>query len=77
MCMSVPARVVRIEGGCAEVDRGGRRYRCNALLVPETRSGDWVLTHASLVVSVITEEEAAAIETVLREISTQTAPTAG
>lgn len=69
MCLSVPGRVVRIEGGSAEVDRGGRRYQCNALLVPEARAGDWVLTHASLVVSVITEAEAGEIEAVLREIA--------
>lgn len=69
MCMSVPGRVVTIEDGSAEVERGGRRYQCNALLVPEARPGDWVLTHASLVVSVITEEEAAEIEAVVREIA--------
>lgn len=69
MCMSVPGRVVRIDGGSAEVERGGRLYPCNALLVPEARVGDWVLTHASLVVSVITEEEAASIEEMLREIA--------
>lgn len=69
MCMSVPGRVVRIEGPSAEVDSGGRRHRCNALLVPEARAGDWVLTHAGLVISVITEEEAASMGEMLREVA--------
>lgn len=72
MCMSVPGRVTRIDCGEAVIDRGGRLYRCNALLVPEAQAGDWVLTHASLVVSVISEEEAASIEEMLQEIAEAT-----
>ena len=63
--MSVPGRVVQVTGGMAEVERGGRRTWTNALMVPEAKAGDWVLTHTGLVVSVITEAEAEATERVL------------
>jgi hydrogenase expression/formation protein HypC len=67
MCMSVPGRVVALRDGLAEVDRGGRRAWFNALLVPEARPGDWVLVHTSVVLSVISEEDARDTEALLAE----------
>ncbi len=67
MCMSLPGRVVRLDGAMAEVEARGRRRWCNALLVPEASPGDWVLTHTGLVVSVISPEDAAAVDSLLRE----------
>jgi hydrogenase maturation factor len=42
-----------------EVDTGGRARWCSAIARPEVRTGDWVLTHADLVLTILTEEEAA------------------
>ena len=67
MCMSRPGRVVRLSDGMAEVERGGRRTWFNALPVPEAAAGDWVLTHAGLVIAVITEAEAAEVDALHRE----------
>ncbi len=74
MCMSLPGRVLRLDGGMAEVESGGRRRWCNALMVPEANPGDWVLTHTGLVVSVISPEEAAAVESLLLEATAEVVP---
>ncbi len=67
MCMSLPGRVLEVKDGMAQVERRGRSAWFNALLVPELRPGDIVLTHTSLVLEVIDAEEAAAVEAVLGE----------
>lgn len=67
MCMSRPGRVLQVREGAAEVDTAGRRAWFNALLVPELRPGCWVLTHTSLVLSEISENEAEEINALLRE----------
>lgn len=61
MCVSLPGRVVSLRDGLAEVERNGGRMWCNALLQPDLRPGDWVLTHGGLALEVIDEAEAAAI----------------
>jgi hydrogenase expression/formation protein HypC len=68
MCMSRPGRVIEVGGGMAEVEIGGKRAWFNALMVPEARIGDWVLTHTGLVVSVISEADAEATEKVYTEL---------
>jgi hydrogenase expression/formation protein HypC len=67
--MSRPGRVVQVAGGMAEVESGDRCAWFNALMVPEARVGDWVLTHTGLVVSVIDEAEAAATARLIREVT--------
>jgi len=65
--MSRPGRVLRVENGMAEVERGDGRAWFNALPVPGIRTGDWVLVHASLVLSVISRDEAEQIEAIVAE----------
>jgi hydrogenase expression/formation protein HypC len=67
MCMSLPGRVVQVLDGMAEVERDGRRAWFNALMVPEAKTGDWVLTHTSLVISVISEADAEATTALFQE----------
>lgn len=69
MCMSRPGVVVALRDGMAAVERDGRQAWCNALMVPQVRVGDWVLTHTSLVVSVISEHEASETETLLHALT--------
>lgn len=65
--MSRPGRVLRLENGMAEVERGDGRAWFNALPVPGIRAGDWVLVHASLVLAVISRDEAEQIEAIVAE----------
>lgn len=42
-----------------EVDTSGQVRWYSALARPEVRTGDWVLTHANLVLTILNDEEAA------------------
>jgi len=58
MCLAVPGRIESIEGETAVVDIVGNRVRAMRALVPEAKVGDWVLVHAGLAVTVMSEDEA-------------------
>jgi len=58
MCLAVPGRIESIEGETAVVDIVGNRVRAMRALVPEAKVGDWVLVHAGLAVTIMSEEEA-------------------
>jgi hydrogenase expression/formation protein HypC len=68
MCMSRPGRVIQVREGLAEVESAGRRAWFNSLMVPEAKAGDWVLTHTGLVLSVVTREDADAVEALMAEV---------
>ncbi|HEX8997499.1 MAG TPA: HypC/HybG/HupF family hydrogenase formation chaperone [Ktedonobacterales bacterium] len=58
MCIELPGRVIALNGALAEVESGGERSWFNALAQPDVRVGDWVSTHANLIVAILSEEEA-------------------
>ena len=58
MCLTIPGRVTKVNGAMAEVETEGRTEWFNALAQPDVKVGDYVLTHANLIVSIISEEEA-------------------
>jgi hydrogenase expression/formation protein HypC len=58
MCITIPGKVTRVDGPLAEVEIEGRMLQCNALSQPDVKAGDYVLVHANLIVSIISEEEA-------------------
>jgi hydrogenase expression/formation protein HypC len=68
MCVSIPGRVTAVQGAMAEVESDGRRAWFNALAQPEVKVGDYVLTHANLIVSIISEEEAERMFDAAREL---------
>jgi hydrogenase expression/formation protein HypC len=68
MCLSLPGRVVRLEGPRALVDTAGAMRWCNALMFPELQAGDRVLLHAGLVIEVVSEEHAREIELSFQEL---------
>jgi len=51
-----------------EVDTGDQVRWCSALARPEVRTGDRVLTHAGLVLTILTEDEAAEMEDAVAEV---------
>ena len=59
MCISLPGRVTAVNGALASVRTEDRTAWYNALAVPEVRVGDWVMTHANLIVAIVTADEAA------------------
>jgi len=68
MCLSVPARVVKIEGQIAEVSVGGAVFKAGLQMVENIRVGDYILLHAGFAIQKISEKEALETLSLLKEI---------
>lgn len=68
MCLAVPAEVIQIDGGFAQVDFGGVRRRISLALVPETKCGDFVLVHAGMAIQIVDLQEAQRTLDLIREV---------
>ena len=58
MCVELPGQVTALNGALAEVESGGERSWFNALAQPDVQVGDWVSTHANLIVAILSAQEA-------------------
>ena len=58
MCLSVPAKVMKIDGENAEVSVGGTIMQANLGLVDDVGVGDYILLHTGFALQKIDEEEA-------------------
>ncbi len=72
MCTTIPGKVTQVQGAMAEVETNGRTAWFNALAQPDLKVGDYVLTHANLIVSIISEEEAQRMFDTIREMEERT-----
>jgi hydrogenase expression/formation protein HypC len=72
MCLSLPGRVVQLDGPRALIETAGSARWSNALMFPELRVGDRVLLHAGLIIEVISEEHAREIESGFEELNALT-----
>ena len=68
MCLSLPAKVLKVEGDMAEVSVGGAVFRAGVQMVEEVGPGDYVLLHAGFVIGKMKEEEALETLRLLDEI---------
>ncbi|RJS90432.1 HypC/HybG/HupF family hydrogenase formation chaperone [Candidatus Bathyarchaeota archaeon] len=58
MCLAIPAKILKIKNGIAEVDFGrGVSREVNIMLV-DAKVGDYVLVHAGYAIQVIDEKRA-------------------
>jgi len=58
MCVGVPARVVEVRGFEAKVDFGGGVVKSvDATCIRDLKPGDYVIVHAGLIISKISESE--------------------
>ncbi len=72
MCLGIPSRVVRIDGGeprMATVELSGIKKSVCIEHVPEVQPGDFVLVHVGFAISRIDEEEAGRIFALLAELA--------
>lgn len=58
MCLSVPAKIIEIEGDKAKVSIGGTIVEAGLHLVEDVKIGDYVLVHTGFAIQKISEEEA-------------------
>ncbi|MFC2138414.1 HypC/HybG/HupF family hydrogenase formation chaperone [Bacteroidota bacterium] len=58
MCLSIPAKIIEIEGDKAKVSVGGTIVEAGLHLVDDVKIGDYVLVHTGFAIQKISEEEA-------------------
>lgn len=68
MCLSLPAKVLTVDGDMAEVSVGGAVFRAGIQMVEGIMPGDYVLLHAGFAIGKMKEEEAIETLRLLDEI---------
>ncbi len=68
MCLSIPAKIISIDGNMAEVSAGGSVFKAGLHMVENVKIGDYILLHAGFAIQRISEEDAAETLKLLREI---------
>jgi hydrogenase expression/formation protein HypC len=58
MCLAVPARIISISENIAVVESLGVSKEIDITLVPEVKTGDYVIVHAGFAIQLIDEKEA-------------------
>jgi hydrogenase expression/formation protein HypC len=58
MCLAVPAEVKKIEDNLAEIESLGVKKSVDISLIPEVKTGDYVIVHAGFAIQIIDKEEA-------------------
>jgi hydrogenase expression/formation protein HypC len=58
MCLSIPARVIKIDGMIAEVSVGGSVFKTGLHMVENVEVGDYILLHTGFALQKISDEEA-------------------
>ena len=69
MCLSIPARIVSIDGSMAEVDAGGAIFKAGLHIVENAKVGDYILLHAGFAIQIISDKEAAETLKILEEMN--------
>lgn len=68
MCLGIPMKVVRIEGGFAVVETGRLQRRVNVEMVSRLKKGDYVLVHAGFAIEKLDREQAEETLRIIDEI---------
>ena len=68
MCLSIPAKIVSIDGSMAEVSVGGSLFKAGLHMIKDAKIGDYILLHAGFAIQKISEQEAADTLKILREM---------
>ncbi|MBN1924392.1 MAG: HypC/HybG/HupF family hydrogenase formation chaperone [Prolixibacteraceae bacterium] len=58
MCLSIPAKVISVEGNMAKASVGGTIVKAGLHLVEDVKEGDYILIHTGYALEKISEEEA-------------------
>lgn len=66
MCLTIPARVIKINGQQITIKQGKKTYDVRNFLIPKIKIGDWVLTNANLALNKITSRQAKSLLKLLK-----------
>ena len=68
MCLSIPARIISVNGNMAEVSAGGTIFKAGLHMLENAKVGDYILLHAGFAIQKISESEAAETLELLKEM---------
>ncbi|MBN1413941.1 MAG: HypC/HybG/HupF family hydrogenase formation chaperone [Bacteroidales bacterium] len=68
MCLSIPAKVISVDGNSARVSVGGMLVNIGMHLVDDVHVGDYVLVHTGFALQKISEEEALETIELIRQL---------
>lgn len=68
MCLSIPAKIVTIDGDMAEVSVGGTFFKAGLHMIEDPKPGDYILLHAGFAIQKISEQEAEETLKIIREM---------
>jgi hydrogenase expression/formation protein HypC len=68
MCLSIPARIISIDGDMAEVSTGGAVFKAGLHLIENPVVGDYILLHAGFAIQKLSEKEARETLSLLNEL---------
>lgn len=71
MCLSIPAKVIDIDGDMAQVSISGAVLRAGLQMVENIEIGDYILLHSGFAIQKISEEEAMETLRLLQEMDDQ------
>jgi len=69
MCLSIPAKIVSIDGNMAEVSAGGTIFKAGLHMIEDAKIGDYILLHAGFAIQKISEKDAAETLKIIEEIN--------
>jgi hydrogenase expression/formation protein HypC len=68
MCLAVPMKLIERDGDHGEVEVGGARSTIVLSLVPDVKTGDWLVVHAGYALEILDEREAELTLNLLRQM---------
>ncbi len=68
MCVGLPARVVNIKEGVALIDASGAKREVSTELIDELEPGDYVMVHAGIAISKITDDDKSETDKIMEEL---------
>jgi hydrogenase expression/formation protein HypC len=69
MCLSIPAKIVSIDGAMARVSAGGAIFNAGLHMIENANVGDYILLHAGFAIQKISEKEAKETLRLLEEMN--------
>ncbi len=68
MCLSIPAKVLSVDGNMAKASVGGAIIEAGLHLVENVKEGDYILIHTGFALEKISEEEAMETLNLIKEL---------
>jgi len=71
MCLSIPAKILSVDGNMAKASVGGAIVNTSLHLVDDVKPGDYVLIHTGFALQKISEDEALETIALIQEMENE------